>query len=185
MTRRSNIFVLIAVVLSSIVIPQLLFYWLVPTDISSRTAVYCFGTVLTVVSPIAIAISHWFFGLRKSVGVLICASILELIAIIVCGVLLITNVVPRTALFVLTILSLVYIMCLVPLLAGVMQPARGEVNPVMVSETEEMNHEHCSHHDLNRLPHKANRVNNDSAVGTSENAGTTGQYRKPLPPRNR
>ena len=126
MTRRNTSYELIPVLVAMIVIPQLLFYWLVPAAATARAVVYGIGTVLTVAAPVTVFVVYHFCGLRRSMGVAITAAALEAMALVVCAVLMMVDAAVRSAVFALSIVALLYLAGLVPLVQSAVRTTAHE-----------------------------------------------------------
>lgn len=189
MYRRKNLYALIPVLMSVIAIPQLLFYWLAPETASARTAVYWFGTVLTVVSPVVPFIAHWLYGLRRCIGVGIVSAILEVLTVVVCIALLCLDTTTRTAVFALSITMLAYVICIIPMFISVMHPV-GESGMSLVSGND--------YWDARHEDHEVSVRNNTSAKNSqkvqehiqranmlSRTENRSASSATPLPPRKR
>ncbi len=126
MTRRNTAYEMIPVLFSQILIPQLLFYWLVPVTAAARAVVYGIGTVLTVAAPVTAFVVYHLCGLRRSMGVTITAGALEAMVIVVCAVLLVVDAAVRSAAFALSIVALLYLAGLIPMVLSAMRTAAHE-----------------------------------------------------------
>ena len=115
MTRRNTFYEGIPVLFSLVLIPQLLFYWLVPVTAAARMVVYGIGTALTVAAPVTAFAAYHRYGLRRSMGVAITAGVLEAIAVAVCVALLMVDAAVRSAAFALSIVALLYLAGLTPM----------------------------------------------------------------------
>lgn len=189
MKQRKFAFAFIPVILSVILLPQLFFYWLAPADALSRVPVYYLGTLLTTISPIVSFVAYWLIGLRKSAGLAITASILELVAITVCILLLVFDASIRTSLYALAITLLLYLICLLPMFVSAMKPNRISVSPIELIEQHEDYqdsefglHRNVSHIEDNDRYRRGSR--RQSSID-SENDRSSTSSTVPLPPRNR
>lgn len=115
MTRRNSSYEMIPALFALILIPQLLFHWLVPVTAVARNVVYGIGTVLTVAAPVTAFAVYHLYGLRRSMCVAIIAVILETVSIVVCSVLLMMDAAVRSAVFALSIVALIYLAGLTPM----------------------------------------------------------------------
>lgn len=105
-----------------ILLPQLLFFWLAPTDAAARWAVYICGTLLTILLTSMVFGPCWYFGVRRAAALAAVSGVFDAVVTAVCAVLLATDANVRTALFALGALVLLYIICAAPLTTGLEEP---------------------------------------------------------------
>lgn len=91
-----------------IVIPQVLFFWLVPETLACRLVVYSFCTFVTIVNAIGSAATWAVKGMRIAAAPCLLSYILTLVIVSIGIVLLIADVTVKTALFSLLTALLLY-----------------------------------------------------------------------------
>lgn len=164
MTRFTKL-ALLPVVLAFILIPQILFFWLVPSFADSKMIVYYFGTAHTVFSPIIAFAVYCIFGLRKSIGLIVCVGILETITIFSSAFLFAFNVDSNTAIFPMVLLSLLYLICLLPMLLTIINSKCPPVEPINIGSNCYDNHKpECQQETPPNLPKKKIKHNLDSVT---------------------
>ena len=114
-TQRNNSYEMLPALFALILIPQMLFHWLVPVTAAARDVVYGIGTALTAAAPVTAFAVYHLRGLRRSMGVVITAVVLEAAAAVVCSVLLMVDAAVRSAVFALSIAALIYLAVLIPM----------------------------------------------------------------------
>lgn len=177
MTRKN--YSLIPVLAAIIMIPQFLFWWLAPATAAARLAVYIGGTALTVGIPLACFLTYWNSSLRKSAGLFVVCSVLEIAVVSLAALLLGFDVSVRSAVFAFVITTLVCLIALLPLISAALKQQRQGVYSAAISaepsnppmrEIQDHSDRVPSVHPHNsmssRMPHQA-------------------PINKPLPPRNR
>ena len=145
-------FASISVILAAVMIPQVLFWWLAPSDSAARLAVFVLGSVLTACIPIACFVTYWNCDIRRAGGVFVTGMTLDLIAILTGTLLLMFSATGRTAVFAYLIVFLASIGVMVPMIASALrtpwQGVGGNINEDMYEEDEDEdedeNEETCS-----------------------------------------
>ena len=98
----------IIVLVISIAIPQVLFFWLVPETLACRLVVYSFCTFVTIVNAMGSAALWAVKGMRIAAAPCLLSFILTLVIVSIGIVLLIADVAVKTALFSLLTALLLY-----------------------------------------------------------------------------
>ena len=177
MTRKN--YFIIPVLAAIVMIPQFLFWWLAPVTAVPYLAVYIGGTLLTIGISVVYLMTYWNSNLRKTVGLSVVCSILEISVIILSVVLLVFNASVRSAVFAYIINALVCLIVLVPLITASIKPQRQGIYPDETSAEPTIR------------PMSEMRVHNyhipdvPSHLQSSSHITQHSQTRKPLPPRNR
>lgn len=170
---------MIPVLVAIVMIPQFLFWWLVPVTAAARLAIYIGGTILTVGIPVAYLMTYWNSNLRKTTGLSVACGVLETAVVALSVLLLGINVSVRSAVFAFIITTLVCLIVLIPLIsAALKQQRQGVCSAAIPSESISQPAHDIQNHD-ERSPggqlHSAIPSRMPHQVPTS----------KPLPPRNR
>lgn len=113
---------IITVFAVTILIPQLLFWWLAPTTADSYLVVYIVGSVLTISIPIAGFITYWHSTIRKTLGLFVVSAVLDVLIVLLSVILLGRNASIKTAAFSLIIAALICLMVLVPMISYNLTP---------------------------------------------------------------
>ena len=167
----------IPVIAAIVIIPQLLFWWLAPSAADSYMTVYVGCTIITIAIPVSAFMAYWKSNLRKTAGLFIVSSILEVLVISLAVLLLGTNASIRTAVFSLAIAALVCAMILIPFISSVLKPqSQGIVPDPIVSNLGNYAEPYTPEPIARVQPHYSVPVN---TARQTASAGT------PLPPRNR
>lgn len=175
MTRKN--YSMIIVLAAITIIPQLLFWWLAPSSATAHLAVYIGGTILTVGVPASYLLTYWNSNIRRTSGLLIVFSVLQIVTIIISILLLWVNATVRSTVFVFVITSLVYLIVLMPMISSVLKPQIEGVTPVGVSE------EHGNQSTDNfRRQDGVDMMENDSDISQISNHVSATRL---LPPRKR
>ena len=98
----------IIILVISIAIPQVLFFWLVPETLACRLVVYSFCTFVTIVNAMGSAAIWAVKGMRIAAAPCLLSYILTLVIVSIGIVLLIADVTVKTALFSLLTALLLY-----------------------------------------------------------------------------
>ena len=122
MTRKN--YTLIPLLALVILIPQLLFLWLVPRSADSYWLIWRGFTVLTVGIPVALFIACWRTDLRRTGGLAVISGILEMAAIVLTWLLLLLNASHRTVTFVYLLMTMTSLLILIPMIDSVLNPGR-------------------------------------------------------------
>lgn len=132
MTHKN--YTLIPLLALVILIPQLLFLWLVPHSADSYWRIWRGFTVLTVGIPGSLFIVCWRTDLRRTGGLAVISGILEMAAIVLTWLLLLLNASQRTVTFVYLLMTMTSLLILIPMIDSVLNPRKTGVFP---SETTE------------------------------------------------
>ena len=81
MTRKN--YSMIIVLAAITIIPQLLFWWLAPSSATAHLAVYIGGTILTVGVPASYLLAYLNSNIRRTSGLLIVSSVLQIVTMII------------------------------------------------------------------------------------------------------
>lgn len=116
----------ITVLITTMLIPQLFFWWLAPQSADSYWSVFACGTLLTLIIP-AIAFGVYLnSSIRETAGLMVVSGVMELVTIISSVVLLVFNLSLRTSLFVYAILLVFSLMAEVPIIHSVLRERSGQ-----------------------------------------------------------
>lgn len=177
MTNKN--YTMIPVLIAALLIPQLLFLWLVPYAVVARLAVYVGGTVLTIAATMVLFITYWKCGLRRAVGLAVMVGVLELIVVIACAILVVLDASIRSSVYALSIIGLIHLICMIPMTVSALRPDRVGVS-VMQTQLFNDTQEHIDANERNAAQHAV-----PDRTRVRDNAGSAGEARKALPPRNR
>ena len=122
-----NYYAVLPVLTASLLIPQLLFWWLAPLAAIARLAIYLGVTLITSAVIATLFVSYWKCGLRKTAGLAVASGILEITTIIECAVMLAVNATVRSAIYALAITGLIHLMVLIPMVCSAFKPERAVV----------------------------------------------------------
>ena len=162
-TNRNS--AMIVVLISALLLPQLFFWWLAPAVVV-RFIVFIGLTVITTSTTVCVFITYRRYGLRKMAGFAVLAGVMEGITMFVCGLLLVLNTTIRSAVFALVIISLLTLICLIPMLESI-----GRSEEYSSFENIDMN----------------DTISSSTYTNASQELSEDPDYRRviPLPPRNR
>lgn len=170
---------IIPVLIAIVLIPQLLFWWLVPESADALYAVYSGGTILTIALPVAAFAVYWQSDLRRSAGVIIVAAVLDILVMAISAVLLGLDSSVRSAVFAFLITTMVCLIFLIPLIGSALRVPRQGVYPMPVpiasydvTPPDRPDHEGCASMESASDPQPSRAHRRPSG-------------RTPLPPRNR
>ena len=104
----------ITILIATILIPQLFFWWLAPQSADAYWSVYACGTCLILIIPAMCYAAYLNSNIRESAGLMLIAGALELTTIISAIVILALNLSLRTSLFVFAIILVFGLMAVVP-----------------------------------------------------------------------
>lgn len=181
-TMINKKFIMIPVLIAALLIPQLLFWWLVPEDIVARMVIYIGGTILTLLAGVALFITYWNANIRKISGLVVLVSVLEIAVIVICSLMVMLNVTIRSAIFALVIMGLVHLVCMIPMIASILKSEVVEVVPITVPTEESCTKDR----DINQGGSVAtNRAKSMITRREMPSGNTSGLVRKAMPPRNR
>lgn len=121
-------------------IPQLLYFWLAP-ETESSIAVYCFGTVLSIVHLLLAYYLAITKEIRVVMGTIVIGTVVWIAGLITGGILLGADATNRTAVFAMMIVCVSYIICVISLLC------------TMGGDTTEHDNRHSS-----IMPNNSNRI---------------------------
>lgn len=177
MTRKNYSLILVFIAIA--MIPQFLFWWLAPVTAVARLVVYIGGSLLTVGIPVTYLITYWNSNLRKSAGLLVVCSVLEVAVVTLSAVLLGIDVSVRSAVFIFVITTLVCLIALVPLINAALKQQRQGV----YSATIPIEPNNQSMRDLQgRNDYTPSTLSHNTIPSRMPHQPPTGI---PLPPRNR
>lgn len=109
----------ISVLISVILIPQLLFWWLAPVSADARLTVLIFGSLVTTVIPITAFIVYCKSDIRRAAGFFIAAALLEIAAIGTGFTLLLFKATGRSVFYAYIIMVLISVIVLIPMAASI------------------------------------------------------------------
>lgn len=178
MTRKN--YSMIPVTVAIIMIPQFLFWWLTPVTAAARLAVYIGGTALTIGIPLAYLMTYWKSNLRKSTGLLVVCSVLEIVVVALSTLLIGINISVRSAVFAFIITTLVYLIVLIPLISDTLKQQRQGVYSTSIPAEPISQSVRDTQNCIDRTPD-----DQQSHSVIPSNMSHQIPTRKPLPPRNR
>lgn len=169
----------IPVLISVILIPQLLFWWLVPSSTEARFAIYFCGTFIMFAAVVTLFITYWNSGLRRAVSLAIVVGTLQLLTVGCATFLVVKNLSVRSSLYTMAIIALVHVIVLVPMVISAIKPERMPIINTSIAGEQRQN----SVNEFNNEPNYYNhRMNSSEHEDNSRNVigGPCA-----LPPRNR
>ena len=177
MTRKNYSLILVFIAIA--MIPQFLFWWLAPVTAVARLVVYIGGSLLTVGIPVTYHITYWNSNLRKSAGLLVVCSVLEVAVVTLSAVLLGIDVSVRSAIFIFIITTLVCLIALVPLINAALKQQRQGVYSatIPVEPNNQSMHDVQGRNDFTPSPPRHNPIPSHMTHQPPTSM--------PLPPRNR
>ncbi len=112
----------IPILISAVLIPQLLFWWLAPAGAGAKVPIFIIGTILTTGIPVICFLTYQNSNIRRSAGLLVAGGILEALTIVISTGLLVFNATGKSAICSLLIMVLISTAALIPMIISTNRP---------------------------------------------------------------
>ncbi len=106
------------ILISAVMIPQLLFWWLAPAGADAKVPIFIIGTLLTTGIPVICFLTFQNSVIRRCAGLLVTGGILEALTIAISAGLLIFNATGKSAVCSLLIMVLISVAALIPMIVS-------------------------------------------------------------------
>ena len=119
----------IPILIGIILIPQLLFWWLAPQRAMAFYVAYIGMTLVTTGIPVACFLANWKSCIRRSAGLFIVGSFLEIVGMGITAWILADNATFRSALFAYAIIILAITIIMIPMISTAVKRQKQGVLP--------------------------------------------------------